>query len=150
MTNSNAETRADKNSSPVWCVAANVREDLLIHEENKEPRTSTKPFNAGAKVYLAGAFRGMGSNHVTVVGHFRGKGYVTSVVNTRYLTNWRAELIYSPTVIARLSAIPRWDSFKWDGSAESKVRAEQEAKRFDKFSNELNTEHAAKQQSSQE
>jgi hypothetical protein len=138
------------NAAPVWCVAANVRDSIPFGHDAVETRQGTRKFHAGAKVYLASTFWGTGAEQVTVVGHYRGKGYITASLKTRYLTNWRAELVYSPAVIARLKQIPVWnDSFKWDGGAESKALAEQTAERFRRFSDELHNQRVAKRQSSQ-
>ncbi len=137
-------------TSPIWCVAANVSDEIPFGHNAAETHQGTNKFHAGAKVYLAGAFWGMGAEKITVIGHYRGKGYITASVRTRYLTNFRAELVYSPTVISRLKKIHIADSFKWDDSADSKARAERHAKGFNEFSDKLHNERLAKRQSSQE
>jgi hypothetical protein len=144
------EVAAPGTNAPIWCVAANVRDSIPFSHGAVETRRGTRKFHAGAKVYLASAFWGTGAERVTVVGHYRGKGYITASIKTRYLTNWRAELVYSPTVFARLKEIPAWHSLQWDGSTESKARAEQMAEQFGTFSDELHRDRLAKRQSSQE
>src|SRR5260221_14497790 len=94
-----------KKTGPVWAIVANVRDEIPQGEGYKETRRGTNHFHTGAKVFLAGANTNTPANDVVaiVVGHYRGKGYVTVALNAWKLTNWRAELIYSPTVIARLA-----------------------------------------------
>ncbi len=60
-----------------------------------------------------------------MVGRHRGSHrYVTMVVRAAWLTNWRAQLVYSPRVIRALT--PRWrDRPLWDGSDEAKAWAEE-------------------------
>ena len=137
-------------SVPIWCVAANVRDSIPFGHGAVETRQGTRKFHAGAKVYLASAFWGTGAEDVTVVGHYRGKGYITASLKTRYLTNWRAELVYSPAVIARLKQIPEWNRLKWNSSADSKTLAEQMAEDFNKFSATLHNERLAKRRSVQD
>src|SRR4051794_2181573 len=92
-------------SSGIWCVAANVRDLAPYGPNSLEIRSGIKKFNSGAKVYVGGAAQGLRGGRVMVVGHFRGKRYVTSFVETRHLTNFRAELAYSPAVVAGLQKI---------------------------------------------
>jgi hypothetical protein len=138
--------------APIWCVVANVRETIPTGPGAAEIRRGTRKFHADAKVYLGSAFWGTGAENVTVVGYYRGKMYITCSIQTRYLTNWHAELVYSPAVITRLlklNAIYPGDSFRWDGSAESKARAEEAAKSFDGFSNAMHDERTVAHEASQ-
>lgn len=137
-----AETQ--QNQASIWCVGATVRMSIPFGEGAKQTRRGTNKFHGGAKVYLAGAFWGTGAERVTVVGHYRGKGYITASLQVRYLTNFRAELVYSPTVISRLTTIHISDSFKWDNSEKSKANAEQVAEQFTQFSDKLHTERLLK------
>jgi hypothetical protein len=106
-----------KNSNPVWCLVANVVESRN-YGETGEVRSGTKHFPPGAKVYCFPMLWGDGYERVKVVGRHRGSHrYVTMIVRSEHLTNWRAKLIYSPEVIRRLEG-------HWDGSAKSKEEAE--------------------------
>lgn len=106
-----------KQSEPVWCLVANVVEARNYGEEG-EVRSGTKHFPPGAKVYCFPTLWGDGYENVKVVGRHRGSHqYVTMIVRSEHLTNWRAKLVYSPEVIRRLEG-------RWDASAKSKEEAE--------------------------
>lgn len=136
--------------SPVWCVAANVRGEIPFGEGAVETRRGTRKFHGGAKVYLAGAYWGMGAMDVTVIGNYRGKGYITCSLKSHFLTNWRVELVYSPAVLSRIGRIRAADSFEWDAGPESKAKAEHFAEMFQKASDERHNERLAKRQASQD
>ena len=103
---------------PVWCVVANVVAARPYGEGGKETRRGTTHFAPGAKLYCLPPLWGDGYEKIEVVGRHRASHrYVTMVVRSRWLTNWRAALVYSPHVIAALVG-------HWDGSERSKQRAE--------------------------
>jgi hypothetical protein len=61
---------------------------------------------------------GDGYANIKVVGRHRGsQRYVTMIIRSAWVRNWRAELVYSPTLIDILSD-------KWDGSEGAKKLAE--------------------------
>src|SRR5258706_1406348 len=96
----NEKTASDKENTitPIWGVAANVRKEIQHGPGGKEVRIGTRKFHGGAKVYLYDVFWGMGGLDCSVVGRYRGRhGYITTSLKTVFLTNWHAELIYSPT-----------------------------------------------------
>lgn len=106
-------------SNPIWCVVANVVEERKSGPEGI-PRRGTKHFAPGTKVYcvpwhLGG---GLGVAFKVYGQHRTSHRYVTMVVEANRLTNWRVKLVYSPHVIAVMSAY-------WDGSEKSKKGAEQ-------------------------
>lgn len=81
-------------------------------------RRGTKHFSPGAKVYCFPALWGDGYENVQVVGRHRGSHrYFKMIMSARYLTNWRADLVYSPHVIREFEG-------HWDGSEKSKELAE--------------------------
>lgn len=104
--------------APVWCVVANVADTRPYGEGGREARRGTKHFPPGAKLYCFPPLWGDGFANVQVVGRHRGSHrYATMIVQARWLTNWRVELAYSPTVIRALGG-------HWDGSAAARARAE--------------------------
>ena len=88
--------------APIWGVAANILKERPYGPGGQIVKRGTRKFHGGAKVYMVGAFWGMGGEQIAVVGHFRGNGYVTSVIGVDTLENFRAEPIYSPAVINRI------------------------------------------------
>jgi hypothetical protein len=105
-------------SPSVWCVAANVAEEQPFGPGGQEIRRGTKHFAPHAKVYCFPAQWGDGYQDIRVVGRHRASHrYVTMVIPSKRLTNWRAELVYSPHVIKELAGY-------WDGTHASKEIAE--------------------------
>jgi hypothetical protein len=104
MSDENTDTQPEpRRVEPIWGVVAKVVKERPYGPGGKESRRGTRKFNAGQKVYLWDVFWGMGGEDLTVIGRYRGKyGYITSSLRTAYLTDFRAELIYSPTIIRRI------------------------------------------------
>lgn len=110
-------TAEGANSPAVWCVVANVMHEHAFGPGGAERRKGTKHFQPGAKVYCFPARWGDGYEDIQVVGRHRATHrYVTMVVPSRWLTNWRVDLVYSPYVISALDGY-------WDGTAASKLLA---------------------------
>jgi hypothetical protein len=81
---------------PIWCVAANVLINRPTGPGGAEIRHGTKHFAPGAKVYAINYHW----DRVEVVGrHRKSKRFCTMILDPKYLSNWRAELVYSPHVI---------------------------------------------------
>lgn len=141
----NPTPEQDKNNPvpmPIWGVVANVLKDHAASVGGKEVRRGTRKFNGGAKVYLVRFY--YGGDKVVVIGHFRGRGHVTTVLSITYLENFRAELIYSPTVQKRLadkdvSHVPQ------DGSEESQQLAETVAAQANETAAHFRIEKVARQ-----
>jgi hypothetical protein len=105
-------------SVPVWCVVANVAESRPYGVGGSETRRGLKHFSPGAKLYCFPPLWGDGYEKLQVVGRHRGSHqYVTTIVPSRWLTHWRAQLVYSPHVVAALEG-------HWDGTTRSRERAE--------------------------
>jgi len=105
------------NPEPIWCIVANVIHERWYGEGGKEMCKGTKHFAPGAKVYCSRALWGDGYEKVQVIGRHRGSHrFVKMIVSSKYLTNWRVELVYSPHVIRELEG-------HWDGSQKSKEMA---------------------------
>src|SRR6516225_1434170 len=103
---------------PVWCLVANVVEERK-YGEGDEVRRGTKHFKPGAKVHCFPVMWGDGYENIQVVARHRGSNqYVTMIVASKHLTNWRVQLVYSPEVVRRLEG-------RWDGSKKAKKTAEE-------------------------
>lgn len=133
--------------APIWAVSAKIIEERPYGPGGRETRRGTGKFNANQKVYICGSFGGMGHITVTVVGRYRGKyKYITLSMSTRFLTRFRVEMVYSPTVIQHMSECRTPD----DGSDESRQRAERVAKLLTEVADELRAKklkHIEEQQS---
>lgn len=103
---------------PVWCPVANMTAQRPYGPGGAEIKHGSKHFAAGAKLYYRSGFWGNAAEQVEVAGHHRASHrYVTMVVSSAWLENWRVELVYSPHVISEL-----WP--RWSGSARSKQDAQ--------------------------
>jgi uncharacterized protein (TIGR02996 family) len=111
---------------PIWCVAANVLMERPSGPGGVETRRGTKHFASGAKVYVFYFYWGMGGERVTAIGrHRKSKKYISLTTNASYLANWRVELVYSPTVIRRITENGGEFGHFPRGGEESKRRAEE-------------------------
>lgn len=120
---------------PAWCLAANIIAERPYGPGGRETRAGTKHFAPGAKVYVLDFFWGMGGEDVTVIGHHRrSHQLVTMTIRSRWLVNWRVELVYRPAVIRALAEHPytywpegqtyRPEGIIWMGSDAAKAQAE--------------------------
>ena len=122
------EDQASKN--PIWCIVANVVAERSYGPGGIETRRGTTHFAAGAKVYFRPGDWSDGTDKPVVIRRHRNSHrYVTMVISSEWLTNWRVELIYSPHVIKELAGY-------WDGSRDSKARAEKIMGLLNKYSDE--------------
>ncbi len=89
---------------PVWCIRANIVKERPYGPGGLETRHGTKHFAPGAKVYCVLIFWDGPLTSVDVVGHHRGSHrYVRMMVQHEWLTDLKAELVYSPYIISQLS-----------------------------------------------
>jgi tetratricopeptide (TPR) repeat protein len=110
-------------AGPVWCVVANVANEIPYGPRGALTRRGTKHFPPGAKVYCVCRVSDV---HVEVIGRHRGSHrYVKMILPEKALTDCKAKLVYSPYVIRALGTY-------WDGSAASKDRATEMAGRLAK------------------
>jgi len=86
-------------NEPRWLAAANVVQARWAGE-TPEKLLGTKHFRPGAKVHVVGEYGGM-TETVTVVGRSRQGRYITVDLDVWLLTNFRAQVVYSPVVLAR-------------------------------------------------
>lgn len=73
----------------MWCLVANTS-----HQ--------TKHFRGGAKLYLAPPMWGDGYQSIKCFGQSKGGRVIKIVLSWKHMTNFRALLVHSPAVIARL------------------------------------------------
>ena len=84
-----------------WCLVGNIRSR---GPDGEEIRSGTKHFSAGTKVYCMPAARGEGHEKVIVFGKRRGAhGLVQMVVPSKVIAHWRAQVVYSPSLLAKLA-----------------------------------------------
>jgi hypothetical protein len=88
-------------NSSQWCLVGNIKD-----------KAGTKHFSAGAKVYCLPAQWGDGYEKITVVAKHRGSGRLVKMVfSSSWITNWRAQVVYSPSVLELLAEETRnWQS----------------------------------------
>ena len=99
-------------------IVGNIVEERPYGPGGQERRRGTKHFRAGAKVYCFPPLWGDGYRKVKVIGHHRKSNkLVTMVIDSRWIVNRRAELVYSPSVIRRFEG-------RWDGTVKSRMIAE--------------------------
>lgn len=85
-----------------WYLVGNVVQE---HEfgESKEIRHGSKHFTPGTKVYCLPVQWGDGYEKAIVVGIARGpRRLITVVMSTKLITNWRAQVVYSPAILSHL------------------------------------------------
>jgi hypothetical protein len=110
-----------QSSKGIWCVVANIADEHLSGPGGAEVKGGTKHFRRGALVYCSTALWGDGYEKIKVVGRHRGSNrYVTMIIRSAWLTNWRVKQVYSPHVTAELRRM----GATWDGSRRSKRVAE--------------------------
>lgn len=113
----NADNFPEKKTNEIefiWCLVGNVIEEHLFGD-NKEIRKGTKQFSPGTKLYCYPAQWGDGYQKIKVIGRPRKfKRFITVVINSDYITNWRKEKVYNPFIIKQMIL-----DHGWDNSAES-------------------------------
>jgi len=121
---------------PVWCIVANIINVRPFGPEGKEQRHGTKHFAPKAKMYVIDFFWGMAGETITVIGrHRRSQRFITINIRSKWLVNWRVELVYSPYIIRALHDHP-WTYYssneqpptnivEWMSEPLAKARAEE-------------------------
>ena len=101
-----------------WCLVGNIVQE---HEfgESKEIRRGSKHFTPGTKVYCLPPQWGDGYDKVVAVGIARGsRRWITVVMSSDLITNWRAQVIYEPTVRRRLREGFKGFNYQWTSRKE--------------------------------
>jgi hypothetical protein len=104
-----------------WCLVGNIVAERPSGETGKEIKRGTKHFSPGTKIYAFPAQWGDGYDNIIVVGRHRGsKRFVTMVIKSDWVTNWRAQVVYSPEVLRRLQegVCKFWEPRNWRSKAE--------------------------------
>lgn len=95
-------TEPELESNVNWCLVGNIV-DEHPHGEQKERKRGSKHFSPGTKVYCLPPQWGDGYEKAVVVGLHRGsRKWVTVVMSTSQIANWRAKIVYKPVVLERL------------------------------------------------
>ena len=96
------KTEADGRKSQ-WCLVGNIVDERPSGEGGAEVKKGTKHFSPGTKIYAFPGQWGDGYEKIIVVGKHRGsKDFVTMVIKSDWVTNWRAKVVYNPEVLRRL------------------------------------------------
>ena len=120
----------NRGTESAWCVAANVVMECAYGPGGLEKRRGTKHFAPGAKVYVYDFFWGVAGERVTVMGRHRGSHrFIQLSMRAKHLANWRAELVYSPTVAKVIRENAVFGSLD-AGSDRARRRAEEIAARY--------------------
>ena len=117
---------SDDNST--WCLVGNVVEEHP-YSESGELKRGTKHFTPGTKVYCLPVQWGDGYEQIVVVGIARrSRRWITVVMPSDYITNWRAMKVYQPSVLRRLRAGYNGFNGQWKSrrQVESYVKALEE------------------------
>lgn len=86
-----------------WCLVGNIIAERPYGPGGHEKRSGTKHFSPDTKVYCLPVRWGDGYERITVIGRHRGsKRFVTMVVQSKWITNWRAKEVYQPEVLRRI------------------------------------------------
>ncbi|MDF2190062.1 hypothetical protein [Paraflavitalea sp. CAU 1676] len=97
-----------------WCLVGNIVEEHTWGEK-KELKRGTKVFVAGAKVYCYPVAWGDGYEKIRVTGmHRKRKKYITIIIASKLITNWRLQQAYKPAVLKELKEWGGWSSSDYD------------------------------------
>lgn len=99
-----------------WCLVGNIVEHRRAGVEGGFQKNGAPHFSGGTKVYSFPARWGDGYENTVVVGRHRGsKRFVRMVIPSAWITNWRAQVVYSPAVLGLITEYcalghPNWKS----------------------------------------
>lgn len=105
-------------AAPSWCLVGNVVAEHKLRGAD-EVRQGSKHFTAGTKVYCLPPQWGDGFQQVVAIGMARKtRRWITVVMSSGLITNWRAQAVYSATVLGRLRAGFGEHAGQWESEAE--------------------------------
>lgn len=85
-----------------WCLVGNIVAEHAFGE-SKEIRRGSKHFTPGTKVYCLPPQWVDGYDQVVAIGIARrSRRWITVVLPSRLITNWRAKVVYQPAALRRL------------------------------------------------
>jgi hypothetical protein len=100
--------------SYVWCLVGNIINEHY-YGENLEVRRGSKHFSPNTKVYCFPPMWGDGYENIKVIGrHRKSKKFITLVMQSELITNWRLEKVYSPYIIKELYGNKVWTDLEED------------------------------------
>jgi hypothetical protein len=83
----------------IWCLVGSIV-DQHYFGEDKQIKIGTKQFSPGTKVYCFPPQWGDGYEKIKVIGRPRKTTrFITVVTESKYITNWRLQAVYSPHII---------------------------------------------------
>lgn len=89
-----------------WCLVGNIVQVQKCSPCDSETRRGSKHFAPGTKVFCLPAQWGDAYDRIVVIGRHRGsKRFVTMVISSDMLTNWRAKVVHDPAVLNLLAKI---------------------------------------------
>jgi hypothetical protein len=89
-----------------WCLVGNIVAERKCGVGGTETRRGTKHFSAGTKVFCPPAQWGDGYDQIVVIGRHRGsKRFVTMIISSDWVTNWRAKVVYDLAALELLATI---------------------------------------------
>ena len=92
----------------IWCLVGNIVERHYFGEE-KQIKIGTKQFSPGTKVYCYPPQWGDGYDKIKVIGRPRKTTrFITIVTESKYVTNWRLQAVYSPYIIKTMIENSGW------------------------------------------
>ena len=92
--------RKKKEPDFYWSLVGNIKEDIPYGEGGTVVKKGTKHFSPGTKVYCYPTLWGDGYERIQVIGRHRGsKHFACLIIQSKWVTNWRKQKIYSPAVI---------------------------------------------------
>ena len=97
------ETDDKQDPETQWCLVGNIVEERPFGPDGDETVLGTKHFSPKTKVYCFPLQWGDGFDQIAVIGRHRGsKKFVTMIIGSDSVENWRAKVVYNPEVLRRL------------------------------------------------
>lgn len=97
----------------IWCLVGNIIDEE--YRANKEIRTGIKHFSPNTKVYCFPAQWGDGYENIRVIGrHRKSKRYITLIIQSKYITNWRLQKVYRPYILKVMHSENGWSDSEKD------------------------------------
>ncbi|MEM1056166.1 MAG: hypothetical protein AAGI52_11615 [Bacteroidota bacterium] len=88
-----------------WCLIGNIVGEHPFGPGGEETRVGAKQFSPGTKVYVVPKWKWDGYVYLNamVIGRpRRSRRFITVVIRSRLIESWRAQVVYSPTVLRLL------------------------------------------------